>query len=134
MFAAVMELHSAPTASSAVRQPYKPVNTSDLAHKLLMAMHDKRSPARAALNLPATAYPGDFGAACARLLGWHVDEHGVAQQSPANNLQVQLLLCQQQLAAAQGQAQQKDLLLSGASRLQDRVLQQPTTTLYVVHL
>ena len=115
MFAAVMELHSAPTASSAVRQPYKPVNTSDNAHKLLMAMHDKRSPARAALNLPATAYPGDFGAACARLIGWHVDEHGVAQQSPANNLQIQLLLCRQQLAAAQGQHQQKDLLLSGAS-------------------
>eukprot|EP00966_Prymnesium_polylepis_P004955 113705-Prymnesium_polylepis.1 len=50
-----MELHTAPTASSAVRQPHKPVNTSDNAHKLLMVMHDKRSPERAALNLPATA-------------------------------------------------------------------------------
>eukprot|EP00966_Prymnesium_polylepis_P068870 1599671-Prymnesium_polylepis.1 len=83
-------------------------------HRLLRAMHDRSSGARKAFNLPDNCFMGDYGAAACTLLGWHVDGRGNAIQSPSDNLQMQLLLCQQQLAASQGVVLQKDLLLSGA--------------------
>jgi hypothetical protein len=61
-------------------------------HKLLFKIYDRirDAPAeRAALGLPPRCYAADVGAACARLLGWHLKD-GKAQRSLG--IQEQLLL------------------------------------------
>ena len=119
---ASLTLHTWSTEPARAQQPYIPVNACPNAHKLLMAMHKPESGAREKLNLTAHCFPADYGAASARLLGWYVDEYGKAQQSLAGNLQVQLLLCQKQLAASQALVLQKDQQLSAVS-VQNGLLQ-----------
>lgn len=77
-----------------------------------MAMHDKQSGARTAFKLPANCHPADYGAATCLLLGWRLDAGGKAWQSPADNIQMQLLLCQQQLAASKLEVNNRNMELS----------------------
>ena len=114
------KLHAWQTAPSGATQPYTTINASLDSHKFLMGMSDDRSGARAALNLTGKVFPADFGAACGRLLGWSLDDRGVAVQNAAANVQMQLLLCRQQLAASQVLINHKDLQLASAMSLADQ--------------
>eukprot|EP00966_Prymnesium_polylepis_P120796 2791174-Prymnesium_polylepis.1 len=113
-------LHSWPTAAASVRQPPQTMSASEDSYKLLWALHDPASGARAAFNLPSTCYAVDYGAAACKVLGWHV-VGGKAMQSVAGNLQLQLLLCQQELATSKQQLTASQQQLSSALSLSQQL-------------
>ena len=75
---------SQPGALPAPNTAPQKCNGSPWAHRLAMAMHHEKSPARKVLELPNKFYPLDVVAACAVRAGWIVDACGVAWLAPDN--------------------------------------------------